>query len=154
MLDIEDMGNNKTAAGDHLKDMKQSLHSVLLRLLSALFSLSSQAAICRFYMVLTPQGPSQGFSPSPKHGALFSRRVCTGPFLDSCLSFKVWKVKLVLTFALSLFLTSYCLKLSILVLPCAPLPVPRSFILYLYLYQRIKTNYNSRWTTIASHPFP
>lgn len=64
------------------------------------------------------------------------------------------KVKLVLTFAFSLFLTSCCLKLSILVLPCAPLPVPCSFILCLYLYQHIKTNYNSRWTTTASHPFP
>ena len=34
------------------------------------------------------------------------------------------------------------------------LPVPRSLSLYLYLYQHIKTNYNSRWTTAASHQFP
>lgn len=124
--------------------MKQSLHSEVLHLLSALFSLSSQAAICRFSMILTPQGPFQGFSPSPKHGALFFRHVCTGPFLD----LSEW------SFSLSFVLTSYCMKLSILVLPCAPLPVAHSFILYLYLYQHIKTNYNSWWTTTASHPFP
>lgn len=64
--------------------------------------------------------------------------------------FGVWKVKVALSFTLF----SYCLNLSILVLQCAPLPVPRSFILYLYLYQNIKTNYNSRWTTTASHQFP
>lgn len=34
------------------------------------------------------------------------------------------------------------------------LPVPQSFSLYLYLYKHIKTNYNSRWTTAASHQFP
>lgn len=69
------------------------------------------------------------------------------------------------------FLVSFCLLChSLLFLPwmylflslssspvlfhSPPLPVPQSFSLYLYLYQHIKTNYNSRWTTAASHQFP
>lgn len=118
--------------------MKQSLHSEVLRLLSALFSLSSQAAICRFSMILTPQGPFQGFSPSPKHGALFFRHVCTGPFLD----LSEW------SFSLSFVLTSYCMKLSILVLPCAPLPV--ALLSYISIY----TSTSKQTITLDGPPEP
>lgn len=90
---------------------------------------------------------SWGFPRHPKTGHSFPAVSALGHFWSSsCLSF-IQRVE-------GKTLSSYCLNLSLLVLPCAPLPVSRFFILYLYLYQHIKTNYNSRWTTAASHQLP
>lgn len=95
-------------------------------LLSALFALSSQAAICRFYMVLTPQGPFLGVFPlTQTRGTLFPP--CLRWAISGALAvfhlFSMWKVKLSLS--LHTVLIYLFLSTSVLLSQC---PAPSSSI--------------------------